>query len=74
MGSSLAPILADISMTKMETKLSRFSTNKPKIWLRYVDDIFCLFTIELTKIIQFQNKINKWHPNLRFTLEMKSNQ
>ncbi|CAF4419852.1 unnamed protein product, partial [Adineta steineri] len=60
-------------MQKMEDKLNRFSTNKPLFWLRYVDDIFCIFTIPKIKIDDFHSRINKWHPNLRFTLEVESN-
>ncbi|CAF1179846.1 unnamed protein product [Adineta steineri] len=73
MGNPLAPIIADLWMQKMEDKLNRFSTNKPLIWLRYVDDIFCIFTIPKIKIDDFHSRINKWHPNLRFTLEVESN-
>ena len=43
MGSPLGPILADLFMSKLETKLNRFSKNRPILWLRYVDDIFCVF-------------------------------
>ena len=46
MGNPLAPILADLFMIKMEEKLKRFTKNKPKIWVRYVDDIFCMFNID----------------------------
>jgi hypothetical protein len=74
MGSPLAPLLADIFMNKIEIKLKRFTTNKPLVWVRYVDDIFCLFTIDLIKIIEFQKRINCWHSNLKFTLEMEINQ
>jgi sugar-specific transcriptional regulator TrmB len=73
MGNPLAPIIADLWMQKMEEKLNRFSTNKPMIWLRYVDDVFCLFTISKTKIEAFHSRINKWHKNLNFTLEFEEN-
>ena len=69
MGSPLAPILADLWMQKMERKLNRFSTNKPVMWLRYVDDVFCLFDIPEAKITEFHSRINKWHNNLKFTRE-----
>ena len=68
MGNPLAPIIADLWMQKIEEKLNRFSTNKPMIWLRYVDDVFCLFTISKTKIEEFHTRIDKWHKNLKFTL------
>ncbi|CAF5011502.1 unnamed protein product [Rotaria sp. Silwood1] len=73
MGNPLAPIIADLWMQKMEEKLNRFRTNRPIAWLRYVDDIFCLFTISETKIKDFHSRINKWHDNLKFTLEPESN-
>ena len=73
MGSPLAPILADLFMVKMEQKLNRFSTNRPKVWLRYVDDVFCVFEISMEKIQEFLERINRWHPNLRFTVEFEKN-
>jgi sugar-specific transcriptional regulator TrmB len=73
MGNPLAPIIADLWMQKIEQKLTKFSTNKPTIWLRYVDDIYCLFTISRTKIHEFHSRINKWHKNLKLTLVFESN-
>jgi hypothetical protein len=72
MGNPLAPIVADLWMQKIEEKLNRFSTNKPMIWLRYVDDVFCIFTIPKEKILEFHSRINKWHQNLHFTLAFES--
>ena len=45
MGNPLASIIVDLWMQKMEQKLNKFSTNKRIIWLRYVDDVYCVFTI-----------------------------
>lgn len=73
MGSPLAPILADLWLQKIEQKLNKFSKNRPIIWARYVDDIFCLFDIPINKILEFHTRINKWHKNLKFTIEMESN-
>jgi len=73
MGNPLAPIIADLWMQKIEEKLNKFSTNKPTIWLRYVDDVFCLFTIPNEKILEFHTRINRWHSNLRFTVDFESN-
>ena len=72
MGSPLAPILADLFMSKLEEKLNKFSTNKPIIWLRYVDDIFCIFK-KNQNIDDFLKRINKWHDNIKFTIEIESN-
>ena len=73
MGNPLTPILVDLWMQKIEEKLNRLSANKPTMWLRYVDDVFCIFTIRKEKILQFQTRINRWHPNLQFTVEFESN-
>ena len=44
MGSPLAPVLANIFMGFHEPKwLSEYSLNKPKFYLRYVDDILTSF-------------------------------
>ena len=72
-GNPLAPILADLLMQKIEEKLNKFSANKPTMWLRYVDDVFCIFTIPKEKILQFHIRINGWHPNLQFAVEFESN-
>ena len=72
MGSPLGPILADIFMTNLETKLNKFSTNKPSLWIRYVDDIFCIFK-KHQNINDFLKRINKWHPNITFTIEYETN-
>ena len=44
MGSSLAPILANIFMGVHESKwLNESNLNKPKFYLRYVDDVLAAF-------------------------------
>ena len=72
-GSPLGPILADLFMSKIEEKLNRFSTNKPIMWIRYVDDIFCIFK-NSQNINDFQIRINKWHSNIRFTKEIEQDE
>ena len=40
MGSPLAPVLANIFMSFHESKwLNEYNLNKPKFYLRYIDDI-----------------------------------
>ena len=72
MDNPLAPILADLWMQKIEDKLNRFSIHKRLVWLRHVDDVFCIFTILKEKILEFHTRINRWHPNLQFTVEFES--
>ena len=47
MGSSLAPVLVNIFMGFHESKwLNEYNLNKPKLYLRYVDDILAVFDNE----------------------------
>ena len=57
-------------MSNLEKKLNRFSSNKPILWIRYVDDIFCIFT-DQQNIDSFFGRINKWHTNITFTKEVE---
>ena len=68
MGSPLGPLLADIFMPNLEKKLNKFSSNKPLIWYRYVDDILCIFNTE-QNINNVLTSINRWHKNIKFTIE-----
>ena len=44
MGSPLAPVLANILMGFYESKwLNEYNLNKPKFYLRYVDNILAAF-------------------------------
>ncbi|CAF1604236.1 unnamed protein product, partial [Didymodactylos carnosus] len=68
MGSPLAPILADVFMSKQETRIEDMTENKPVVYLRYVDDVFCVFPKE-EDAEKFLHTINIWHDNLKFTIE-----
>ena len=47
MGSLLAPVLANIVMGFHKSKwLNKYNCNKPKFYLRYVDDILAAFNNE----------------------------
>ncbi|CAF1416142.1 unnamed protein product [Didymodactylos carnosus] len=72
MGSCLAPILADVFMIKLEQKLNKLSFNKPQLYLRYVDDVFCVFS-KKQNYETFLNTINQWHQNIHFTVEVENN-
>lgn len=63
MGSSLGPILANISVQEESVLLK---SDKPDVYFRYVDDTFCLFDNEI-KADQFLASLNNIHPALKFT-------
>ena len=73
MGSSLVPVLANICMGFYESKwLNEYNLNKPKFYLRYVDDILAAFDKEQDSL-NFLNFLNKRHPNIRFMIEKQIN-
>jgi GIY-YIG catalytic domain len=68
MGNALSPFLANIFMADFEFKLSKLKIF-PKIWIRYVDDIFCVMkrnTIDRLLVI-----MNRRHPTIKFTHEIE---
>ena len=72
-GSPLAPVLANIFMGFYESKwLNEYNLNKPKFYLRYVDDTVAAFGKEQDSL-NFLNFLNKRHPNFKFTIEKQTN-
>ena len=70
MGSPLAPVLANIFVGFHEsTWLNEYNLNKPKFYLRYVDDILAAFDNEHDSL----NFLNNRHPNIKFTIEKQNN-
>ena len=58
MGSLLAPVLGNISMGFHESKwLNEDNLNKPKFYLRYVEDILAAFDNEQDSL-NFLNSLN----------------
>ena len=52
--------------------LNEYNLNKPKFYLRYVDDILAAFDKEQYSL-DFLNFLNKRHPNIKFTIEKQTN-
>ena len=48
--------------------LNEYNLNKPKFYLRYVDDILADFDNEQDSL-DFLNFLNNRHPNIKFTVE-----
>ena len=70
MGSPVAPVLANIFMGFHKSKwLNEYNLNKPKFYLRYVDDILAAFDYEQDSL----NFLNNRHPNIKFTIEKQNN-
>ena len=73
MGSPLGPSLANFFLGHLEEyKFFNVQNINPKLYVRYVDDIYAIFD----KDVHFQsffNHINNQHPNIKFTVEESEN-
>ena len=73
MGSPLAPALANIFMGFHQSKwFNEYNLNKPKFYLRYVDDILAAFDNEQDSLNSW-NFLNNRHPTIKFTIEKQIN-
>ena len=52
--------------------LNEYNLNKPKFYLKYVDDILAAFSSEQDSL-NFLNFLNKRHANIKFTIEKQFN-
>ena len=73
MGSSLSPALANIFMDGLEKRIFQESEDKPKLWLRYVDDTFIIWQHGKEKLETFFNYVNNVTPSIKFTYEVEKN-
>ena len=74
MGSPLGSILAYVFLRRFEKQwLSECPPDiLPKVFKRYVDDIFGMFLCQ-SHLKDFVNYMNTKHPNIKFTLEFEEN-
>ena len=56
-------------MDKLKTEFLTTENLKPWLWLRYIDDIFFVWTNEEEKLHDFLTFLNDFHTNLKFTYE-----
>lgn len=68
MGNPLSPFIAEIFMSKLEKKMEE-ECLMPRIWMRYVDDIFAI--VDKEELENLNNCINKIHKNIEFTVEIE---
>ena len=69
MGSCLGPVLANIIMTELETVIvdKLFAANSLKFYICYVDGTLALIKESDVNIVL--NKLNSFHPSLKFIVE-----
>lgn len=69
MGEPLSSVTAQLVMEMVEEEIIQIVNNDVKFFYRYVDD--CLAAIEETKVKYLLDIFNKYHDNLKFTIEME---
>lgn len=73
MGSPLSPIFANIFMEEFEQRAIASAQFQPKVWLRYVDDVFAVWSHGEDKLDEFTEHINKVSPTIKLTTEKEEN-
>ena len=56
-------------MVGLERKLFANSKFNPFLWLRFLDDIFCIWTDGEENLNEFFEYLNQFHPTIKFTME-----
>ena len=74
MGSSLNPVLVNIFMGFFckSKRLNEYNLNKPKFYLRYVEDILAAFHNQQDSLICL-SFLNNRDSNIKFTIEKQTN-
>ena len=68
MGSPLSPVVANLYMEAFEGVI----TLTPKLWLRYVDDTFVIWSHSSSSLEKFHSHLNAQNPSIQFTMEEES--
>ena len=70
MGSPLGPVLANMFMVELEQNMVPTLSNDISLWKRYADDTICF--IKLTSINKVLETLNSYHTNIKFTIEIET--
>lgn len=72
MGAVFSPTIANIYMSTIVRDFIQTQTVKPLTFVRYIDDIFMIWTDTHDKLNNFLTDLNSFHTNLNFTHEQSS--
>ena len=72
-GTKMAPSYAILFMDAIESAFLDSVVEKPSTWWRYIDDIFLVLEHGAQALIDFIEKLNTFHPTIKFTSEWSKN-
>ena len=70
MGSPVSPVVANIFMSQLEQSSIATLTTKPRLWLRFVDDILSI--VRKDWVDKTLRHLNSQHENIVFTSEIEA--
>lgn len=65
MGTRVAPPFANIYMDSFEQQHVYCYTPKPRLWLRFIDDILMIWDHGMDRLREFITFLNNRHPNIK---------
>ncbi|GJQ66460.1 hypothetical protein Trydic_g4460 [Trypoxylus dichotomus] len=72
MGLPLSPMIANIFMQDFETRALDTAKYKAKLWLRYTDYAFIVWTHSKEKLQDLLSDLNSLHPKIKITMETEN--
>ena len=69
MGTRCAPNYAIIFMAELEEEFLTTLTLQPRIWKRFIDDVFIIWNHGEKELESLLTKLNQFHPTIKFTEE-----
>ena len=69
MGTRCAPNYAIIFMAELEENFLQSVQLKPRLWKRFIDDIFIIWSHGEDKLKEFLDQLNEFHTSIKFTEE-----
>ena len=68
-GTKFALHYANIFRAGLEQEIFSNTEFQPLLWLRYMDNTFCLWTDTIEKLKESLNFLNAFHPFVKFTMD-----
>ena len=70
MGTKLAPSYANLFMTKFEDNYVYTYQLQPKLWKRFIDNIFLIWPHGMDSLLKFIKHLNTVHSTIKFTSDI----